>query len=355
MKRNYSELISATRNRLNPDGRLIKAFSNESLSSYSDVYRFVEVSMSAVDSGFTNRSIEAGERVKGHLQTELKNVSYRYQGSVMTDTHIKGYSDIDLLVINEDFFSWDRSNATRVLESMELRRNYSSNQIAKLTRANSGGGYTNALNDLRRNRIDSERILAQVYEDCNTGKPKSIKIYNKSLKREVDIVISNWYDSVSAIINDGGIYRGIQVYNKDLNQKGDASYPFLSIERINNVGKLTNGKIKKMIRFLKNCRVNCEGVLNKQIDITSFDINSICYAIPVDTYKELADYELVAIIYLQLKKISENEVYANSLMSVDGSEPIFFRKPKKRSELQIILNEVEAIYTDILKDGLLAS
>jgi hypothetical protein len=49
--------------------------------------------------------------------------------------------------------------------------------------------------------MNSEKILSETYEICETTKAKSIKIKNKNLNREVDIVISNWHDDVSSIIN----------------------------------------------------------------------------------------------------------------------------------------------------------
>ena len=74
----------------------------------------------------------------------------------------------------------------------------------------------------------------------------------------MDIVIANWYDNVTAVLRDkDSDFRGIQVYNKELNSKGDPDYPFLSIKRINDRSSKTNGRLKKMIRFLKNIKVIC--------------------------------------------------------------------------------------------------
>ena len=81
-------------------------FSSESIYD-KDVVKYVMRAMKAVDEEYTKRTKAAGEAVKQHLRGSLINVSYAYQGSVMTDTHIKGASDIDLLVLCEKFIETD--------------------------------------------------------------------------------------------------------------------------------------------------------------------------------------------------------------------------------------------------------
>ncbi len=70
--------------------------------------------MNGVEQSYTERSKEAGERVKNHLKETLNDVVYRYQGSVMTNTHIKGNSDIDLLVITDKFYTFDRAGIEKL-------------------------------------------------------------------------------------------------------------------------------------------------------------------------------------------------------------------------------------------------
>ena len=106
--KDYKNLIESTRARLNPDQITFERRFSEELSSisYSDALTFVRLAMKSVEPSYTAKTKEAGEKVKGHLDTGLSNKTYRYQGSVMTNTHIKGYSDIDLLVISNKFYSW---------------------------------------------------------------------------------------------------------------------------------------------------------------------------------------------------------------------------------------------------------
>lgn len=355
MRKNYSNLIRNVQSRQNPDGLILeKSFSDELGSiSYSDALVYIRTAMKGVDPEYTRRSKEAGEKVKDHLRSVLTNVVYKYQGSVMTDTHIKGYSDIDLLTICDTFYSWDSKAVHEAVKNHNNSLNYNTQELNKLkNEVEYFSLYAgNSLEDLRSIRSKSELKLKDVYLDCDTSNAKAIKIYNRSLKRDVDIVTANWYDDVFSIINGRGDYRGVQVYNKLTDSKGSSTYPFLSINRINDRSASTNGRLKRMIRFLKHCKSDS----TIDIDLNSFDINSVCYDIEPSTYRMLSYIELVPVLYLQLKSICENDSHANRLVSVDGHENIFRDNPQKRQNLKLLLNEVESIYLDLYESRLLAS
>jgi len=348
MAKNYRTLTEGINRRLNPESHLLtKSFSEELATiSYSDVLVFIRTAMKGVEPDYTQKSKDAGERVKEHLSKELKDVSFKYQGSVMTDTHIKGYSDIDLLTISEKFYQADNYNIKQLLENAERRAKFYQSSITKMERELNVSSYQgNALEDLRNNRLDSERILSDVYSICDTKKPKSIKIKNLSLNREVDIVIANWFDDITSVINDKGEYRGIQVYNKDTHTRENADYPFLSIKRINERSAETFGRLKKMIRFIKNIKA----ISDHEILLSSFDINAICYDIDISKYQNLTFYQLVPIIYLQIKSLCENKAHADNLVSVDGREYIFRYNPQKLENLKLVFGELQSIYTDFQK------
>lgn len=348
MPKNYQQLISSVRGRINPENfALKKAFSDElSTISYNEVLTYIRLSMKSVEPEYTQRSMDAGERVKEHLSKELTDVTYKYQGSVMTNTHIKGYSDIDLLAISDKFYSYDASNIKQLLASPERRNKFYQTSLDKLEKEVNNSSYSgNVIDDLKSLRTKSEIVLTKTYNECDVTKPKSIKIKNLSLNREVDTVIANWYDDVSSIINNKGDYRGVQIYNKDTNSRENADYPFLSIKRINERSSETNGRLKKMIRFLKNSKANSD----QNIDLSSFDINAICYDINTSLYEKLSFHELIPVIYNQMKKITTDNNKADDLVSVDGREYIFRNRPAKKENLKLLLAEIEAIFVDLKK------
>jgi hypothetical protein len=344
--KNYRQLSNKIKGQLNPEGyEFEKAFSDELSSiSYSDALTFIRFAMKGVEPEYTKRTREAGEKVKQHLDRELSNKEFSYQGSVMTDTHIKGYSDIDLLVISNKFYCWDSYSVNQILSSDAERGKYKFSSIQKLEEEKSCSTYKGDANtDLRKLRLDSEETLANVYSICDTTNAKAIKIKNLNLNREVDVVIANWYDDVRSIINSKGENRGIQVYNKETNTKENVDYPFLSIQRINQRSSETNGRLKKMIRFMKNVKAH-SGV---DIKLSSFDINAVCYAIETYKYAGLAYYELVAIVYSQLWKICNDREYADNLISVDGREYIFRYEPQKIENLKLLMSEIQVILADL--------
>ena len=342
----YKKRIQDIQYRLNPENVLLeKAFSNELLGvSYSDILTYLKYAMKGVEPAYTQKSMDAGERVKQHLSRELSNVAFRYQGSVMTNTHIKGHSDIDLLTISDKFYNIDLYRINNTLNEYSQRSLYSQPSIDKLVKERDLPSYTgNSIQDLRKNRMDSERILSAQYINCDITKPKSIKIKNLNLNREVDVVIANWYDDIASVINNKGIYRGIQIYNKETDSRENPDYPFLSIDRINNRSAMTNGRLKRMIRFLKNIKADSE----QNIEMSSFEINAICYNIPTSNYDTSSYIGLVVVLYDEFNRIYADKAYADSIVSVDGREYIFRNNTKRLENLRKMLTEINGIIVEL--------
>lgn len=352
MRENYKSLTQQMQERLNPEHLKLKTPFQEEIRSiqYQDVLLFIRFAMKGVEPEYTSKSIEAGNHVKNHLAKELENVAYKYQGSVMTNTHIKGYSDIDLLCICTKFYSWDSANVNKYLDEYNLRKNLSEVYIKKLEKEKTNQPYTgDSKGDLRNIRLNVERILSDKYMTCEIEKPKSVKIFNRSLHREVDVVTACWYNDVRAIINEEEENRGVQVYNKEEHIKENADFPFVSIKRINDRSAQTNGRLKKMIRFIKNVK----SFSDQDIDLSSFDINAICFDIDPMIYQYLTYTELVTILYDQLMRIVTDQSYADNIISVDQREYIFRGKSEKITSIKKLLSEVQQVNFDIPKTILL--
>ncbi len=346
MTRNYSELFENTRSRINPENRLFEYNFQQELAgiSYSDVLKFVRMAMKGVDPVYTTKTREAGENVKSHLRAHLLDVEFEYQGSVMTNTHIRGHSDIDLLTISTKFYFYDSARVTEIITSTLERNKFHQYQLERIFNESKRSSYSgNWQDDLWKLRNDSENVLTRVYQECNITKPKAIEVLNKGLNRKVDVVIANWFDDVRSIINNKSEYRGIQVYNKHTNSRENPDYPFTSISRINDRSADTNGRLKKMIRFLKNVKA----LSNNEINLSSFDINAICYAIDINQYKNLIFYELVSVVHRQMTKIATDKQYADDIVSVDGREYIFRYDSKKIEGLKLLMGEANLILRDL--------
>ena len=341
----YRSLIERIQGRYNPEyNRDVQNRSIQDLTGIDrDIARYVKLAMNEVDEYYTQRTFEAGENAKTHLRENLRfSVDFEYQGSVMTRTHIRGASDIDLLTITRKFNDTDYSKAVDFVRSNPF--GYGLDKVRSwLYYFNAYAGNTNA--DLRGLRLDDERVLRLYYSQCDTSKPKSIKITNLHLHRDVDVVVASWHDSLNYIRGFGDEYRGVQIYDKDKDSRLGPDFPFLSIKRINDRSSETGGRLKKMIRFLKNVRTDSD----KNIDLTSFEINAICYDISVSNYQDAYYLDLVRILWLKLYRLCTNQSEADNLVSVDGTEYVFRGKPERLEQLQKLRNEVFTIYNELDK------
>lgn len=354
MAKNYANLVERLKNRSNPDfvneSKLYSESYNEFIGkiSYNNALEYVRRAMKGVSPEYTKRSQEAGEKVKEHLKNVLNNVTYEYQGSVMTNTHIMGNSDIDLLVISEKSYYYNRSKVSNYLGLVSSTIPVNLRQKERLENVLITADYSgDTLNDLRSNRVESEKKLMSTYDICNIDKPKAIEITNQNLNRDVDVVIASWHYTPEFLATRNDDFKKITVYDKDDHGTGRLESPFVSINRINERDKDVNGRLKKMIRFLKNVKIDSA---IDDIPLTSFEINAICYGINPDSYRDLSFLELVETLMTQMSALCSNEDYRNKLMSVDGSENIFIGKDDKLRGLGVLLSEVGEIAKDVLSE-----
>src|SRR5579872_5665671 len=168
MKQGYNSLTSTIKNRLNPEGlnegvdytRVFnKALRGGAIGavSYDDVDEFIHEAMKSVGQEYTSKTIEARSMVKQHLQNGLSDVTYRYQGSVMTNTHIKGYSDIDLVCISSKFYTYASREIDEYLSDSTRRSRLNESSVRKLESEKARTRYEgNSIDDLRTIRYRSE-------------------------------------------------------------------------------------------------------------------------------------------------------------------------------------------------------
>ena len=351
MPKNYASLVENVKRRSNPDSLnesvlFSKSFSDE-LSGLSSpdlkILEYVKRAMEGVEARYTERTIEVGDKVKEQLKKNNPSLDYKYQGSVMCNTHIKGHSDIDLVQITNTFYSHEtRDNFT---EKYNLDYNLTSYQRTNLLGIIKGTPFVGDVNaDLRKIRTDAENVLVSIYKNVNISKPKCIEVNPTNPDRDVDVVTASWYKNVNSVVKNDDDLQGIQIYDKAKNSRLPVDYPFLKIRLLNEKDKSVNGRLKKMIRFVKTLKSDSEYNLK---ELSSFDISSVCFNIPILDYYDKPYYELVVVLYNELKKIIVNDAYRDSIMSIDGSEPVFRGKEEKVRLLGLIFNEIASVYQDL--------
>lgn len=343
-KINYYNRIGSLKSRYNPDRTQLfeKRVYHETAGLVDNTQKYVRMAMMAVGEEYTKKTRQAGEAVKEHLKIELSDVDYRYQGSVMTDTHIKGASDIDLLVLCTKFNHTDISRVRNELYNSSI---HTYTELANLrSYSNRFSPYHgNCYQDLRTLRLDIERIMKNHYVICDTSTPKSVKITNQNLHRDVDVVTSCWYDSYYYVLNgEDETNRAISIYNKETNTDIGPDYPFLTISRLNSRSAETNGRLKRMIRFLKNVRSDS----NKVINLTSYEINAICYDIPIEEYQDKEYKDLISLLWSKMYHLWKDGT-AEQLTSIAGNEFVFKGKDDKVEALKLLEDEVYHISCDL--------
>lgn len=307
---------------------IANSFFEESYAKRAAAQRHTKYALGAmqpVDADYTRIGIEEATRVGRQLESGLSaqgiGVEFRLQGSVPCDIHIRGVSDVDLLVLDGRFYRYD-SQGLRA-----LRGDYNS-PVAYDT--------LDALGDLRRH---SETILKAAFPAAtvDTKGAKAIKLSGGSLRRPVDVVPSNWFDTSDFQRSSAEVDRGVEILNKDIPERV-LNTPFLHIQRISQRDRECLGGLKKAIRLCKNVKADAieEGT---KIDLSSFDIASALWhsdvrALTVGVANELA---ILAEATRFLDHLARNIAYAATLRVPDGSRAVFDTSAKREALIQLSL------------------
>lgn len=270
MKNDYNKRLNNLRQRRETDKILKKSFLSESFdkTSYNENIKYVLESMKPIPTEYNRNTFEACERVQNQIKSELQyqiDISFRYQGSVVTDTNIKVYSDIDQLIIIEKFH-WVK---------------------APLVATNPYSG--DVVNDVLTLRNKVKNIIQSKFPavSINDAKGKCTSIEGGSLNRKIDLISASWVNTKDYNEYNNEVFRGIKIYDKN-DAEWIENFPFMHSALINYKDTESNGNLKKLIRLIKTLKVDAE--IN--IDISSYDIASILYnmnagELKVDSYYPL--------------------------------------------------------------------
>lgn len=292
--------------------------------------RYAVGAMQEVSKRYTEISIETAQRIEKKLQPRLLNnhgitTEYKLQGSVPLNIHIKGVSDVDLLVIN--------------------RLHYRSEGCLELFRAKD----TKALKELRTACISELRQAYPAVAVDTTG-AKSITLTGGSLPRDVDVVPSHWVETKEYEKEKHLYLRGINI----LDNKTPTTLmnlPFKHIYYIDIRCKyLTDGGLKKAIRLCKTIKADLveEG---KEIHLSSFDLASIMYHSNLDNLKKGKTYALAIVLETQrfFDYLYHNPNYRNGLYTPDWTRKIF-DNPKKETSLTTMSVALDKLVTALRED-----
>lgn len=292
----------------------------------SNAYKYIVGAMAKVDNVYTQNTYREGERIQNQLdkiKSDGFNFEYRFQGSVTNDTHIKAHSDIDILVITNKFYTLQNPQ--------------------KPTNPYRG----KPIDDLLELRVKCFEHLTRVFPSAkidNTG-AKSISIEGGSLRRKIDVVPANWFNTNEYAKTLDETDRGIQI----LDYKKKVRYlntPFKHNKLLEEKDKLTNGKFKKSVRLLKTIKADSE----VDINCSSYDITALMYNMDL-SYYDLSYNEVALLrnIKIYLENLLKDREEIKRLEVPDGSRKVF-DDDEKVEGLKIIISQINEIYKDLEKE-----
>ncbi|WP_165745023.1 hypothetical protein, partial [Pseudoalteromonas sp. Z9A6] len=263
-----------------------------------------------------------------------QNIDARCGSLDAYDIHIKGHSDVDMLIIV--------TNPVNIELPTVNPNGYSP--------ATDTRGLINIAKDVREK---SERILPISFPkaEVDSSGNKSIALEGGSLRRKVDIVPAIWFDTIryqrSGLESD----RGIKIYHK-ADHEFHLNYPFTHIKMINDRDSLYSGNLKSVIRLLKNMIADMPDYKKRTAkNLSSYDLAAIAFHMNTDldvpSYMKLA---LVEKARAHLAFLNSAKTYRDTLDVPDGSRKIF-NEESKTEALEILTNEIsdlaKAIYEEL--------
>lgn len=282
----------------------------------------------------TEALVQQGTRVEEQLQTRLKasypGLAFRRQGSVSNNTHIRYYSDVDVLTIIDKFHSLEPPQKPTHPYPQE-----------------------NANQDLLDLRNAEAKELSAAFHAATVDNSGStaISLTGGSLLCKVDVVPSNWLHTNAYTAGQGDHTRGIEVLNKET-MKRISNYPFLFNHRLNNHDVARNGIPRMLIRLLKTIKADHEEEAPRDpIALSSFDLCSVVYRMP-DAYlaaRVTQPLDIVRNLLLWLAHLRANEQTRSTLDVIDDSRKIF-DAPSKATALEKLQADLQPIYESAVKE-----
>jgi hypothetical protein len=293
----------------------------------SDSVKYALACMQPIDPDYTANTYAEGDRVKNQLYKNLTEpCTYDYQGSVTNDTHIKARSDIDLLVLTERFHTLELPQVPTYPYQGE------------------------PLQDLLNLRASSERILKEKFPevDVDCSGSKSIELSGGSLRRRIDVVPSNWYNSNNYAQSGSKTNRGIQILDKHKRTR-ITNYPFLHNALLDQKDGQVLGNMRKAIRLMKSLKYDSES-----IDLSSYDICAIGYNIPNDSlFVGLAENLLIVeVCHDYCRELLTYQHIRESISVPNGMRKVFGEDGATVEGLRQLESELMRLRTDILTENI---
>jgi hypothetical protein len=250
----------------------------------NESYEWLVEATEPIEEKYTNETFAQGDRVKDQLKTRLDQSysgQFEYQGSVTSDTHVRYFSDIDLLVIHGVYTTYP--------PGYPIPNPVSDEEVA---------------DSLVSLRDDTIRILREQFwkASIDDSRSKAVGISGGSLTRDIDAVFCNWWNTQEYLGNKVRANRGIRVLDADSATRV-GNKPFLHNWHINDKDVRVGGGLRKAIRLLKNLKYD----KNPEATMSSYDIAALMF--------RMQDSDLIVAPGSYLKLARNVSGYLNGLIT----------------------------------------
>jgi hypothetical protein len=299
--------------------RLAEAKTFDSADEAAD---YISESMDPVDAEYTKLTYEECDRVEGQLKeackTKCHDVVFRHQGSVTSETHIKFYSDIDLLMLTHRFHYCKAP--------VEPTSPYKGDAMADLKE----------LRKVAEDRLATSFPAAKV----DTSGGKSVAVSGGSLRRKIDVVIGAWLDTQKYRLSGSENDRGIEILDKG-GPRVITNFPFLHNRQIQLKDVATGGRLRRLIRFLKSAKSDSD----LEIKVSSYDIAALAYALPQEDFTRStgSDVELAERFLLFSEKVRLDTQLQSGLYVPNETRLIYCDEGAKADQVKVLNEEIAAI------------
>ncbi|NMG03587.1 hypothetical protein [Azoarcus taiwanensis] len=330
----FSEAAAASNRYFTADAAEVEDWEKRGTSSQRWT-RYAIGGMQAVGKKYTEVSVQTGERVASQLRDRLAkagiDAEFRLQGSVPLDVHIKRVSDVDVLAIRKDFYTYNNAGV------QALRGGY-----RNPSRMTSSG----VLSSLRQ-QVESDLVDAFPAAKVDKTGAKAVRVSGGSLQRSVDVVPAHWYDTKEYQASGRQADRAVTIYNKNTGETID-NLPFLHIERVACRCDSINGGLRKAIRLCKNVKADSD----RDIQLSSYDIAAIMYHADMSALR-LGQYSDLAVLtetQRHLDALYQDPSAASKLWVPDGSRVIFDTSEKRDWLLQLSV-EMDELLQNVYQEN----
>jgi hypothetical protein len=298
------------------------------LQGEGSAVRYTVGAMARIDPRYTEITYEQGDRVKNQIDKALfaagASCEFRYQGSVTNDTHIKSYSDIDLLAITQRFWTLE--------PPLKPSCPYYGDPVA----------------DLKEIRSTSYQCLEKAFptaEVDNSG-TKSLTITGGSLSRKIDVVPANWYDTNRYAKLRAERYRAIQVLDVKSGER-IVNMPFMHNYLIQELDRSTGGGLRKVIRLMKSLKYDSDSV-----SLSSYDLASLGYNMPDYQLATLPGHEIPLLARLKeyLDNVAVDTKLRTEMLVPDESRTVFALGHATLQGLEELRMEVDDLVEAVRKN-----